>query len=107
MTLLDRLIGMETPKYSVHAFHAVCALYADGNATRVQARDYLNAATNTSLHLTSAEEAQWGSWLNEIDGQGTAAAKAMYVHRVHQYLILAEEGVLSKAEVKSLLNVPD
>lgn len=107
MTLLDRLTGLEEPKFAVHDFHAVNALYAWGDATRAQIASRLNASTRAEHHLTAAEEAQWNSWADNIDAAGPSIeGKVRYVDKIHQYLILAEVGLLSKAEVASLMSVP-
>jgi hypothetical protein len=106
MTLLDRLIGTEEPKFPVHDFYAVNRMYAQGDATRAELRNMLNGSADVEHHLSAAEETQWGNWADNIDAQN-ANGKVIYVDRIHAYLILGESGLATKAQIKAWLSVPD
>jgi len=57
MALIERLMGLETPKVSVHQFQAIAAEWARGNISAVQAQAAITALSGVGLDAAAQAEA--------------------------------------------------
>ena len=91
MALLDRIIGTEEPKIPVHQFMAALAEYKRGAVTGAQ--------VVAAFDLSTEETAALDTWLSNLD------TDAINRDLIHDVLLLAEDGLYTKATVITRLGV--
>ena len=103
MALIERLLGDEEPKISVHGFFAANQEVVSGNLTAAQVKTYLG--------MDAAAQAEYDSLIALYPTGTTAAAyfnKSTFISRIHAVFILAEQdvpGYQTAAEVRAKLGL--
>jgi hypothetical protein len=105
MSLLDRLLGTEDPTISSHSFMAALDLLAQEAVTRVQLENKLQSDPN--FNVTAGELAHLDEYLDNVDVAVTPSLNDRLAYRMlaHSALMLGWVGSLTKAEIKTILNV--
>lgn len=92
MPLIERLMGLETPKVPVHLFQSVMAEWARGNMTGAQANSCIAAASG-GVPLDSAATAEAQALVNTVPVGTTTANKAdraLRLQEIDQILLIAD-----------------
>jgi hypothetical protein len=87
MALVERLMGLESPKIPVHDFMAAAQEIVAGRLTIAQVK--------TALNLDAAAQAEFDTLAATAPTGTTATAlanKALWVHSMHAVFVLAEGG---------------
>lgn len=103
MALVERLMGLESPKIPVHDFFAAAQEIVSGRLTAAQVKTALSLDTAASTEFdTLAATAPTGTSATAL------ANKALWVHSMHAVFILAEAGYSgynTPANVRSKLGI--
>lgn len=87
MALVERLMGLETPKIPVHDFFAAQSEVIRGALTVTQVKNALN--------MDAAAQAEYDALVALAPTGSTATAlanKALFIEQIHSVFILAEGG---------------
>lgn len=103
MALVERLMGLESPKIPVHAFFAAAQEIIAGRLTTTQVKNFLNMDASAQTEFDAiAATAPTGSTATAL------ANKALWVHGIHSIFVLAEDripGYDTAANVRSKLGI--
>jgi len=74
MALIERLMGLESPRIPEHEFQSIASEWATGNITGAQAQAAITALTGVALDAAGITEAQ--ALVNTVPTGSTATNKA-------------------------------
>lgn len=104
MALVERLMGLETPKIKVHQFFAAQNEVANGNRTVAQVKSF--------LQMDAAASAEYDALIALAPTGNTTAnqlARLRYINDMHAVFLLAEERNIpnysTPAEVRARLGI--
>lgn len=91
MALIERLMGIESPKIPVHQFQSILAEWARGNMTGQQALDAVIFLSGSGLNAGEIAEAQ--TLVNSVPTGTTSllkAERALRIQEIDQVFLLVD-----------------